>query len=966
MSTRRAHKSSPQAGHKAWDRQAHEAHGTDRQQVLRQAGAPLPPALRRHVEARFGHDFSAVRIHTDQAAAQSAGALAAKAYTVGNHIVFGAGRFSPQGCDSQRLLAHELAHVVQQRRGGAAPALEAGASHEQEAARAADAVAAGASSVAVAGATGVGVACAKDDEEEKTLPPPSQASMTVLMQRRQAGPPLLNEPVRLIDDPNKGKGVQAEVTMPFDRYAGWDWNHIGGGSETASSRTNLARQSSADVRLGQEGTAGLDYLVENVRTDRLVIGEQKATRGGEFSSTTAITTSLETNLGHTIATLERHVASGAVTEPAEVVRLERTIQRLRDTQAALETGRAGKPAELPPGVVFELTNVGGEGEKIGKEHLDLLAERYGGNPAFLEHLLDRTFVRDKALAAKKGRDAGGERGTDADPDIVPAADILTDPAKDELARLRAGKTEKQWQALKAKQKRETQSAQRKQRAAEKKAQRQQRASEESQARKLARQAGEQARRQQLEHLRAQQREAAEQPRTKRQRQQVRRTLKRRAAAAGKQVEKTQIGQFLDTRKQFEAQQRAQRKAAERAAKDARKAQRQADATLRKERAEAAARQKQEGQRKALESGTLETPAKILEINQRARESHEAATRRQALGGKILHGANQFAAGVRAVDAYDEALERGEGQLEASARAGITYLENTNPVVGAIATVEGRMRKDESGRQYYGDDAVDAWLGTIGETGAGYLVPGSAWDQAVNAAANVSGAVDDHLQRSRDPNDPGYGKANLRTFTDVAADATPSRLAAQAAGGGLRALYDVGRAARGDTKGVEKFSEDALQGKLGAAIQPWAMAGDFAANLASDDVGTALEKTVKKTEGTALTKLGYASGEAMYDLGQNERVKAGNSGMVAQGWSMLLGIASDQLAGRDLERSLQSASDASRGSLAHDIGSTLGDKAYDAYEAGDELFNEDLPAAKKKVGEKLDAAKRKLAGWWRSE
>ena len=122
-------------------------------------GAPLSPAVRDEMEARFGESFAAVRVHDGPQAARSATALAAHAYTRGEHIVFNARRYAPEGGDGRRLLAHELAHVVQQRRGGAAPALDPQAPHEQAADRAADAVAAGATSVAVEGGTGVGVAC---------------------------------------------------------------------------------------------------------------------------------------------------------------------------------------------------------------------------------------------------------------------------------------------------------------------------------------------------------------------------------------------------------------------------------------------------------------------------------------------------------------------------------------------------------------------------------------------------------------------------------------------------------------------------------------------------------------------------------------------------------------------------------------------------------------------------------------
>jgi len=85
---------------------------------VRGGGRAMDPATRRSMEARFGYDFSAVRIHDDAGAARAAGQLEANAFTVGEDIVLGTGgdASTPEG---RHLLAHELAHVVQQR--GRAP-----------------------------------------------------------------------------------------------------------------------------------------------------------------------------------------------------------------------------------------------------------------------------------------------------------------------------------------------------------------------------------------------------------------------------------------------------------------------------------------------------------------------------------------------------------------------------------------------------------------------------------------------------------------------------------------------------------------------------------------------------------------------------------------------------------------------------------------------------------------------------
>jgi hypothetical protein len=82
--------------------------------VIARPGRPLDPDSQRFFSERFGHDFSQVRLHADQEAATSAQAVDAHAYAVGNHVVFGAGRYAPETPGGQYLLAHELAHTLQQ------------------------------------------------------------------------------------------------------------------------------------------------------------------------------------------------------------------------------------------------------------------------------------------------------------------------------------------------------------------------------------------------------------------------------------------------------------------------------------------------------------------------------------------------------------------------------------------------------------------------------------------------------------------------------------------------------------------------------------------------------------------------------------------------------------------------------------------------------------------------------------
>lgn len=108
-------------------------------EVLRSPGQPLDGPTRAFMEPRFGHDFGRVRVHTDAKAAESARAVNALAYTVGRDVVFGTGRYSPATSAGRRLVAHELTHVVQQKRtasaatSGGVSAVNDPAEHEADA-----------------------------------------------------------------------------------------------------------------------------------------------------------------------------------------------------------------------------------------------------------------------------------------------------------------------------------------------------------------------------------------------------------------------------------------------------------------------------------------------------------------------------------------------------------------------------------------------------------------------------------------------------------------------------------------------------------------------------------------------------------------------------------------------------------------------------------------------------------------
>jgi GH24 family phage-related lysozyme (muramidase) len=115
------------------------------------AGQPLDPATASFFESRFGHDFSAVRVHSGQDADAAARSVNALAFTVGDAIVFRQRHYDPSSDAGRRLLAHELAHVVQQKGGRAVPegVSRADDPAEREADQIAEAIVHGSEAVAV-------------------------------------------------------------------------------------------------------------------------------------------------------------------------------------------------------------------------------------------------------------------------------------------------------------------------------------------------------------------------------------------------------------------------------------------------------------------------------------------------------------------------------------------------------------------------------------------------------------------------------------------------------------------------------------------------------------------------------------------------------------------------------------------------------------------------------------------------
>ncbi|HXS36554.1 MAG TPA: DUF4157 domain-containing protein [Flavipsychrobacter sp.] len=88
--------------------------GTSYINSLGSKGSPLSKSTQQFFQSKMGYDFSNVRIHNSHEASESARSINAKAYTVDNHIVFKEGQYNPDTHEGQKLLAHELTHVIQE------------------------------------------------------------------------------------------------------------------------------------------------------------------------------------------------------------------------------------------------------------------------------------------------------------------------------------------------------------------------------------------------------------------------------------------------------------------------------------------------------------------------------------------------------------------------------------------------------------------------------------------------------------------------------------------------------------------------------------------------------------------------------------------------------------------------------------------------------------------------------------
>lgn len=181
--------------------------------VISSGGRPLEPEVRTDMESRMGHDFGDVRVHDDSAAASSASAVNAHAYTVGSNIVFQRDQYDPSSTAGRTTLAHELTHVVQQRSGpvdgtsapGGIKVSDPGDRFEREASANADQVMSAPAPVQTLSTTS-GPAVQRQGEEEEEV--------QGLFVQREGEAPEEEEPVQGLFVQREGEAPEEEEEAP--------------------------------------------------------------------------------------------------------------------------------------------------------------------------------------------------------------------------------------------------------------------------------------------------------------------------------------------------------------------------------------------------------------------------------------------------------------------------------------------------------------------------------------------------------------------------------------------------------------------------------------------------------------------------------------------------------------------------------------------------------------------------------
>lgn len=275
----------------------------------------------------------------------------------------------------------------------------------------------------------------------------------------------------------------------------------------------------------------------------------------------------------------------------------------------------------------------------------------------------------------------------------------------------------------------------------------------------------------------------------------------------------------------------------------------------------------------------------------------------------LNQADMALGAVRDYQRYkQEYIDAGDSpevaEAKAVARAGVTFGANLKggklgQLVNAANAFDNATKAGQSK-----DEAVATTIGTVG----GGLIanrvapagPAGAAVQLINTGAQVLGAPQ-----------------GVQDATSIAADLVPSSIVSTTITTGARSWHALGKAATGDLSSIDKLGKDMETGATGPWLQGYAQWTGIAADMASgDDFSKALDKAAKTGKGSWADRTGSAMADAAFELGQNKEALAGKYGPVAGGMAIGLNVLAGLGRGDDFSKALaRTAKDTSEGQAA---------------------------------------------------
>ena len=852
-------------------------------------GEQLPPVLREQMESRFGADFGTVRVHHGDVAAESAGAESAKAYTVGRDIVFGADEWSPDTTSGQWLLAHELAHVVQHSRGGP-PALANRASPlEAGAHAAADTVSTGTGPVAVSGAASPGLSKADDDDPTKKASAPKGGS--------EFPSPKSGAPAKAPG----AKKVRAPATFgdvkQYSRQGKALWKDGGRVSEHehVGARVNL-RLITTDPTTGKSPYNKKAYR----RSTTVTIPEDMA------RAKTRLDLALrDRNKAGSATAAENHVQAD----------IDRTIQareEVRATRIKTNQSTGDLDAVTNEAIIRSAHGQQGELHHVGKKQRSPIA---GASDDEIDKVVSGigSALEPEAVGLgpkPPGPGAAKSAPPPAIPDepapaVKPTASQAISPGIGEVEEpkpipsttLTPPPVTSPVTASEAN-------------------------SNSSQPVPKLPVAGaiDSAGLARQDELAPTPKPLTKQTASPGSGGEVPESGPPKAVAAPLIPHSEALASIIAAKPPMS--QAAQTPSIETEGVPAPKT-------------TATTSTAAPGSALPVESEAAPPKASPRQITTGGPSSLTGTLgRANTIGGALLD------AKVRRQQLVDSGVDSTSASLEAGGRALLGLAANLKGgtpahLVNAFNSLERAL---QSGQGL--DEAVVTAVGQVGgaELAQRVAKPSLAGlaVEGVNTAAQLIGAPE-----------------AVTLTTSGAAELVPQQILGRTFTGGARSLWALGKGLfTGDAKAVDDVATDFKKGGGGPWIQGYAQWADIAGNMASGDSFTkALDKAATEGKGSWADKAGGGLGEAFADLGENEKALRGDYTPVVQGWAQLSRIGSEMVRGKSFIEASEVAGGLGKGGLLEKVGSTIGDKAYDAVEKTTEIVNEDLPKIKAAITQK---------------